>query len=381
MTTFRGIKPEYLAKFDEGQRAFALSQPGQLLLNDFVFVKGNHCFVIGTTGSGKTNKGYWLVNWLKHTEVQIWMDSGKSDEIIPLLCQGKRVRIVCPDYCDVVIEERVNGKWQPISNHPKVMTCSDASSAWDLVDNGGRGKQGNYLDKAITLFCFRNAFLSIAARAQWMADLFSSLSLRTRLNKMPAIFPFTLHIDESQWVLAGTRISKDSDRVKSGEIITENALEIRSYGGRLIMYAQDFMNIPPAIRENLICAILCRGADVDSSQSKKLSPHCNPTNWMVKRPANFKRDEGKFITEDGRCAPVFKPWKFALYPKSEDDRKWVKRCRVRYVGFNDQKPAEAEAQEECQPELGRFSAMAIPPEKIEAMNASRWDGYLGEVYE
>jgi hypothetical protein len=173
-------------------------------------------------------------------------------------------------------------------------------------------------------------------------------------------------------VLAGTRISKDADRIKSSEVITENALEIRSYGGRLIMYAQDFMNIPPAIRENLICAILLRGADVDSSQSKKLSPHCNVP-LGTKRPANYVRGEGKFVSENGIALPNNKTWGFPLFPKDEEDRKWVKRCRVRYVGFNDQRPEEAEAQEECQPELGRFQAMAIPPDKIEGLGISRWE--------
>lgn len=369
----KGVEPRYLNKLDPDQRVVALSLPGQLFLFGFVFEKGNHCFVIGTTGSGKTNKGYWLVNWLKHTETQIWVDSGKSDEIVPLLCQGKRVRIICPVGCDVIIEERTENRWERIKNHPEVLQCGSGSAAWDCVDNGGYDNSRNKIFGSINIFCFRNAFLSTRARAAWMAELFSSLSTRTRMRKMPAIFPFALHVDESQWVLAGSRISKDSDRVKSSEVITENALEIRSYGGRLVMYAQDFMNIPPAIRENLVCAILCRGAAVDSGQSKILSPHCNPYNPQVKRPANFQRNEGKFVIEDGRCAPVKVPWSFALFPKSEDDRNWCKRCRVRYVGFNDQRPEESEAQEECQPELGRFSAMAIPPEKVEAMTVGRWD--------
>jgi hypothetical protein len=367
MTTFRGINPKYLDKLDPDQKVAALTQPGQLFLNDFVFLKGNHCFVIGTTGSGKTNKGYWLVNWLKHTETQIWMDSGKSDEIIPLLCQGCPVQLIVPKYTDVIIEERKNGKWQKIENHPAVVQVPDAGDTWWAIKK-----------KTINILCFRNAFWTTSARADWMTELFSTIAAWTRLRRMPAIFPCSIHIDESQWVLAGTRISRDSDRVKSSEIITENALEIRSSQGRLIMYAQDFTNIPPAIRENLVCAILCRGADVSSDQSKKLSPHCNPINPSVKRPANFKRHEGKFVTEDGRCAPVFKPWTFALFPKSEEDRKWCSRCRVRYVGFNDQRPEESEVEEECQPELGRFSAMAIPPEKIEGIGVGRYDAIEGE---
>jgi hypothetical protein len=49
---------------------------------------------------------------------------------------------------------------------------------------------------------------------------------------------------------------------------------------------------------------------------------------------------------------------------------------VRYVGFNDQRPAEAEEQEECFPELGRFQALAIKPE-VQEMAESRWTAGIG----
>jgi hypothetical protein len=362
------IKPEYLAKLDDAQRKWVITGPGNMFLNTFIWIKGNHCFVIGTTGSGKTNKGYWLVNWLKHTETQIWMDSGKSSEILPLLCQDMKVQIICPDYTDVIIEERINGKWQKIQDHPVVTQIPTAGDTWQAIKRSVDRNRHRVYD-TINILCFRNAFWTTAARTEWMSELFETLSSRTRLGTMPAIFPCSIHIDESQWVLAGTRISRDVDRVKSTEIITENALEIRSSGGRLIMYAQAFTNIPPAIRENLVCAMLCRGAEVDSSESRKLSPFCNPPP-NVTRPANFKKHQGKFITEDGRCCQL-EPWSFPLMPKSEKDREWLDRCRVRYVGFNDQRPKEAEYKEECFPELGRFSAMAIPPEK-QGDIISRW---------
>ncbi len=366
----KGINPKYLDKLDEQQRPFALTMPGKMFLDDFVFLKGDHCFVIGTTGSGKTNKGYWLVNWLKHTETQIWLDSGKSNEILPLLCQGKRVQIICPEYCDVIIEERVNGRWQTIQDHPPVIKVNNASSTWHAIDSG-TWKDGNKIPGTINILSFRNAFWTVSARTRWMSELFETLANWTRQGTMPKIYPCSIHIDESQWVIAGTRISKDSDRIKSTEIITENVLEIRSYGGRLIMYAQAFTNIPPAIRENLLCAILLRGAEIDSSESERLARACHAPG--AKRPLNYKRDEGKFVNEYGISAPVLKPWKFSLFPKSEADRKWIARCRVRYVGYHDQKPAESESQEECTPELGRYAAAAIPPEKFSAFQFSRWD--------
>jgi hypothetical protein len=361
-----GINPAYLKVLDIEQQATAITGPGKMFLDNFVWLKGNHCFVIGTTGSGKTNKGYWLVNWLKHTETQIWMDTGKSDEILPLLCQNMPVQIICPKYTNVIIEERVNGKWQEIQNHPKVTHVPDAGDTWWAIKK-----------KTINILAFRNAFWTVAARAAWMVDLFQTLADWTRLRTLPAITPFSLHFDETQWAISGTRITRNETRVKSSEIITENALEGRSSGERLVMYAQDFMNIPPAIRENLVCAILCRGADIGSDQSKKLSPHCNPAPWVIS-PAHFKRNEGKFVTEDGRSSPTNRPWKFPLFPKLESDRNWIKRCRVRYEGFNDMRPQTAETEEECFPELGRFSVLAIKPE-LQEMVESRWNIPVGEI--
>ena len=370
------INPKYLDKLDDAQKNWVVTGPGNMFLNEFIWLHGNHCFVIGTTGSGKTNKGYWLVNWLKHSEIQIWMDSGKSDEILPLLCQGMKVRLIVPKYADVIIEERINGKWQKIQDHPEVMYIDNAGGTWWNIKTSWDKSRNKKYD-TINILCFRNAFWSPSARAAWMVDLFQTLADWSRLRRMPAIFPFSLHFDETQWAISGKRISNDSDRTKSSEVITENVLEIRSVGGRIIAYAQGFLNLPPAMRDNLVCSILCRGADVSSDESKKLAPHCNPAP-SCRRPANFKKNEGKFVTEDGKAWPFDRPWSFPLFPKSEDDRRWIKRCRVRYVGFNDQRPAEAETEEECFPELGRFSVLAIKPE-VQEVAESRWNLPTGEI--
>ncbi len=367
----RGLNPKYLEKLDDEQRVFALTMPGKMFLDDFVHLRGNHMFVVGTTGSGKTNKGYWLVNWLKHTETQIWLDSGKSNEILPLFCQGKPVRIICPEYCDVIIEEHVGGRWQTIQNPPTVVHVNSASSTWHAIAGPKRDHNSEYHPETINILAFRNAFWSTAARAEWMSELFETLANWTRQGTMPKIYPCSIHVDESQWVIAGARISKDSDRVKSAEVITENALEIRSYGGRLVLYAQAFKNIPPAIRENLLCAILCRGAEINSDESAKLSRACHAPS--AKRPENFRRNEGKFVNEFGVSAPVLKPWGFSLLPKSKRDRDWCARCRVRYVGYHDRPPASSEGAEECMPELGRYAAAAIPPEKFAEFQFTRWD--------
>jgi hypothetical protein len=376
----RGLNPGYLAKLDSTQSKWAITGPGKMFLDDFVFRRGNHCFVIGTTGSGKTNKGYWLVNWLKHTETQIWMDSAKYnqefDEILPLLCMGKQVRIIVPKGAKVRIEELDSGKWGKIENHPEVLEVSTAGETWDAIKIS-YDEHWNRIYDTINILCFRNAFWTDSARAAWMSELFRSLAARTRLRQMPPIFPFTLHFDETQWAISGKAVSTDSDRQKSSEVITENVLEIRSAGGRVIFYSQGYKNLPPAMRKNLVCAILLRGADVGADENKTLSPHCSPPPW-VRRPANFRKNEGKFITEDGRASPTDRPWRFPLMPKEEENRSWIRRCRVVYEGFADQRPEETEPEEECFPELGRFQALAIKQE-IPQVVETRWNIPIGGI--
>jgi hypothetical protein len=48
----RGINPAYLEKLDSAQREWAITGAGKMFLDNFVWLKGNHCFTIGTTGSG-----------------------------------------------------------------------------------------------------------------------------------------------------------------------------------------------------------------------------------------------------------------------------------------------------------------------------------------
>lgn len=356
----RGINPAYLAKLDEDQRKMILTGPGKRFWDDFVTEKGYHCYIIGNTGSGKTQKGYWLANWLQHTETVIWISTGKNDEILPLLTLGKPVRIICPAGCDVRIETRnkESGKYELIPDHPEVIQITEAGSAWWAVKKG-----------CINIFEFRNSFWSKAALSQWMGDLFETLATWTRLRMMPGIFPCSIFADESQWILAGTRVSTDSHRVKTSEIVTENALEIRGAGGRLIFFAQDYKNITPASRENMLCTILCRGAMVDSSENPRLHEHC--TGRQGRKPSNFKPKHGKIVYADGESSPSFQPWAFPLFPKREADQDWIYHLRVINEGYHDQQPKEAEANQECFPELGRFSALAIKPEEEKA-TVNRW---------
>lgn len=350
----RGENPLYLAKLDEGQQKTALTGYGKFFLDSFVHIHGEHVYVVGPTGSGKTNRGMNIVNWLRHTETIVWISSGKDNEILPLLFMGLPVRIITPKYHTVEIQLGKE-RYEP---HPEIIQVSDPGDAWWAVKKG-----------CINIFEFRNAFWEKSGAIRWMTVLFELLATWTRLQMMPHISPAAIFIDESKWAIAGTRVTNDGERVKASEIITENAMDIRSYGYRLVIFAQGFTDIPPAMRDNMPCFFLCSGAQIETT--RKLRYHCNPTvpGWIP--TTRYKRNEAKFVNRFGESMPVNRPVPWAMFPKTEEEQKFCRRMKVKDIGFHDRPPKEAEYQEECFPELGRFSAMAIPPEE-QGEIISRW---------
>ena len=369
---WRAIPNGFLDKLSEVQRTFILTAVGRRFYWEFLVAHGKHTFIFGTTGGGKTQKGYWTVDWLKYLENQIWFDTGKTNEILPLLCMDRKVRILIPSGCSLLIEEREGGKWQEIEDHPDVVRVSSPSDALDSIATGSY-IDGHHISKdTITIISFRNFFSHKELAVQWVAEFFEQLAERCRLSNMPNIFPATIHIDESQWAMAGRRISADGERSKASEVITENALELRSARIRLVLYAQAYTNIPPAARENMLFNIMCKGADVSSDENGNLSKWCkNYDNFLI--PMRYKSWHGRFVFEDGGSFPVPLPWRFGLFPLKERERRWIASLRVVYEGKHDIKSGEQEIQEELLPELGRFSALAIKPEESEAVFGGRYE--------
>ena len=367
-----GFNPEYLEKLSEHQRGFLKQAVGVKFAKEFLFRKGNHIFVIGNTGSGKTQKFYWLMDWLKHTEGQIWISTGKSNEILPLLCMDRKVRIIIPKGAYFDIEQHYGqGKYGPIENPPEIVEVGSPGEAWWACKTPERDKNGNPLQRWINIFEFRNTITDKnGIRSAWMARLFETLSEWTREGTMPAIFPCSIYCDEAQWVLAGSRITTNNTRTKTSEIVTENALEIRSAGGRLILAAQDYKNITPASRENMICSLLCRGAQIERSENNGLAVHCNAKIGI--NPSRYSPNMGKFVHSDNTAYPMYQPWDFPLFPKDEKDRAWLSKVRVRYGRKHGEQTEQDTIKEELGPELGRFSAMAIKPD-VQEMVINRWN--------
>lgn len=358
-----GINPAYLDKLNERQRKFILTAVGRKFFQEYICRHGNHTYNVSNTGGGKTQRNFWLVDFLKHTENIIWISTGKSDEILPLLFMNCKVRIIIPKGSDfkIIGSDRLD-------KQPEIIEVETPGEAWWNVWGPDCDKSGNKTYNKITVFEFRNT-LSPEIRSDWMGDLFTELAEWSREGTMPHIFPCAIFLDESQWVLAGTRITTDQKRTKTSEIITENALEIRSIGGRLIFSAQDFKNVTPASRENMLNGILGRGASVDSTDNKSWSVACGDWRQGISSTSTFKREYARFVFDDGRFYPN-NPWRFPLYPEKEEDREKLYGMTVKYGKKYYGKTEEQEEQEECFPELGRFSHMAIPPEKVKASEIS-----------
>lgn len=363
----RGIAPAYLDKLDESQRRTILTGPGKFFADNFLFMPGEHAYVIGPTGSGKTNKNYNLVNWLKHTDVILWISASKDNDIAPLFYMGKPVNLIIPKYADIDIT--LGGATVPCKK-----------SIVDTPDDVLYAIKNDH----INILEVRRAFYERNNLLDWMIELFQLIAEKLGNDTMPRFNPtgtrhgdraksrISVFLDESQWLIAGSRVTNDPKRAKATEIITENALEIRTYGWRLVISAQGFTNTPPALRENMACAVICNNAEID--EPARLRVHCHPGPNSIWVPAShFKRNECKFINRTGEAMPKRKPLPWPQYPKDEKDRDNAARMRITYGRtYHDQPPEEAEAEAELFPELGRFSALAIPPEKAPIPQYGRW---------
>ena len=318
---YRQINPAYLDKLDDGQREYIKTGSGWFFAYEFLFVPAEHGYVIGPTGSGKTNKMVNLCAWLKHTEVILWISASKDQDITPLFFMGKPVNIIIPKYSDIKIT--LDGGEIPNVVYSRVSKPQDIFYAIK-TDH-------------INILEVRNAFWDRGKLLDFMIEFFRLIAEWTRTGIMPRFRPdvkssgkskITVFIDESQWLIAGSKVTNDPYRTKATAIISESALEIRTYGWRLIIASQGFTNVPPIIRENMACTFLCSGADI--KDPPKLRLQCFPNIPGYTPSSRFKKSQYKFLNRNGDSIPVRGPVPVPLYPKDEKDREMAERIRITY---------------------------------------------------
>jgi hypothetical protein len=365
----RGMNPLYLEKLDEKKQEYILTGSGKFFADNFIFVSAEHGYVIGPTGSGKTNKMINLVSWLLHTEVIFWISASKDQDITPLFFMGLPVNIIIPKYSD--IEITLDGNPLPNITYSRV---SEPQDIFYAIKNDH-----------INILEVRNAFLDRNNLLDWMIELFKLIAEWTRIGKMPKFYlensrdsirksKISVFIDESQWLIAGSKVTNDPRRSKATEIISENALEIRTYGWRLIIASQGFTNIPPVIRENMACTFLCSGADV--KDPPKIRNQCFPTITGCVPTALYKKKQWKFLNRQGAANPQFKPKSIPLYPKDPTDREMADRIKIKYgKTFHDQHSDSEEIQFITPfPDLGKLKDQLIEDTSfINVENTNRYN--------
>jgi hypothetical protein len=367
------FNPDYLKKLDDGQREYILTGSGWFFAYEFLFVPAEHGYVIGPTGSGKTNKMVNLCAWLKHTEVILWISASKDQDIVPLFFMGKPVNIIIPEHSG--IEILLDGNPFPNVTYSWV---SDPQDIFYAIKNDH-----------INILEVRNAFWDRAKLLDFMIEFFKLIAEWTRNGNMPRFRPdkkssgkskISVFIDESQWLIAGSKVTNDPHRTKATAVISENALEIRTYGWRLIIASQGFTNIPPIIRENMACTFLCSGADI--KDPPKLRLQCFPNIPGYVSASRFKKSQYKFLNRNGDAIPVKGPVQVPLYPKNPEDRELAERVRIKYAKtFHDQHNDAEDIQfAPSFPSLDKLYN-AVIPEKIETNGANCDRYYLPEGWD
>jgi energy-coupling factor transporter ATP-binding protein EcfA2 len=336
--------PAWFNKLTEGQKKFALQKRGFTFVYKFLFKKGSHLAIIGTTGSGKTQAAYWVADFISTTkEIVIWIDSAKNGEMLPLLTMGKPVNIICPKGCDVILSEwsKEENKYVRMKNHPVVVRVPDPGSAWWAIKKNH-----------INIFCFRIQFSSENVARDWMGTLFKEMSDWLKSNRMPNILPFCLFGDESHWFIAGEKVTTEQKRRMLAELITELTLENRAYGARLALMMQSHKSLPPASRENMINTLVKRGCKVSPDENSVLSQY---NQWTSK----YKPSQGTFVYSDGYAYPANEfgigyPWDLPFYPKP--------KIRIEYIGqFDSSDPvrvAQEEIDQEMIPDMSKYQALS-----------------------
>lgn len=214
----------------------------------FLQKPGEHLLGIGTTGSGKTHKAYWLLKQLMPYEKCIWFDCGKSaqmgaePEIGPLFGMGYPVNIIIPWGCDVTVD-----------NSPVQVTIQKAPSApyfWEYIKPGH-----------INIGIINRFIIEPEVYARYISLAYKRLIELAQPGRFPKeLLPLAIIQDEFQDVAPGQTIRLNKSMLDSAIRISWNINKLRSCGIRLCGFTQKYTFIYPNARIAFTWIMACRGA-------------------------------------------------------------------------------------------------------------------------
>lgn len=223
----------------------------------FLRSPGQHLIGVGITGSGKTQKAYWLLKKiLDHgTETLVWFDTGKSyefgryEEFGPLFGFGVPINIITP----------MGGAIQ-VENSPVPVSftkCQSPESLWDCIQVG-----------KINVVSLSRFFIDPELHAKYAQRAFNQLivlSINSR-EKLQPVLPMAVFYDEFSDIAPGKRMQITRGQNKIAALMAWNIKQLRSIGVRVVGFTQAWFNVYPAVRSSFSWILACRGAHFEREE-------------------------------------------------------------------------------------------------------------------
>jgi hypothetical protein len=213
----------------------------------FIRTSGEHLIGIGITGSGKTQKAYRILRYLKDLDTIVWFDSGKSGEILPLFDVGLPVNVIIPEGVEIRFRGVVPAKIQhsPLPN-----------TIWGFIEPG-----------MINVIAIERYFDDVEKYALYIANAFRELIRSAQRDTLPrAVLPMSIFYDEFQDVCPGMNATLGANHQYAARIVAFNLKKLRSCGVRVCAFAQNWTDILPAARRQFSWILVCRSAYFERDQ-------------------------------------------------------------------------------------------------------------------
>lgn len=227
-----------------------------------------HLLCLGQTRTGKTQKMYYLEKkQLEKGKTIVHFDSGKSNEILPLLNFGIPIHVIMPKgmFCEI------KGAKIPIT----YASVDEAPIMWSEIKKG-----------AINIFTFRRFFREQSDVSRYGANLMRGLvdCVYDDVN-LPA--PLAVHIDEFAQVCPSDKLMENTDQSR---MASRFSLALKTIGSQQICisgYDQNWRDVYPNARRQFPMLLACRspGFGRDSGIPERYDPMF----------ASLRVEEGIFI--------------------------------------------------------------------------------------
>lgn len=199
--------------------------------NECLQVPGQHILATGTTGTGKTQALYWVVEGLTveaPKETIVYFDSGKSSEIA-VLSQFKPLNIIIPESMDVEIEgENIDYR---------ITEISEPADAWTHL----------YRNR-INVVCVEPYIRDPEKFTPVVSQMFTELINLAHEYRIKT--PMTVAYDEMNIIAPGKGYAFSPEHAKFGATIQWNIERLRSLGIRFLGSSQGFTQLRLGVRKH-----------------------------------------------------------------------------------------------------------------------------------